>query len=984
MGIWGERGPGLGGDVAGFPTGGGGWGAPPPNRRRGTGDLTGGGDGVGWAPFWWRRDVAVPLHFMSELSTSGAAAGERYKATVLLPKTDFPMRADLVKREPVRLAKWEEGGLYGRIQARRRAMGAPRFVLHDGPPFANGDVHMGTALNKILKDLVLKARTMAGYETPYVPGWDCHGLPIEFKVVREAAGLSPVEVRTRAEAFARQFIDVQRKSFRRLGVFGDWEHPYLTLDREYEADIIRVFATCVEKGLVYQSQRPVLWSYGAQTALAEAEVEYKEKSSPAVYVAFPAVETDFEFVIWTTTPWTLPSNLGIAVHPEFEYVVGEFRRADGATARYLVAAALLEEFQHKTGLRLEREVRRVKGGSLGGMLAQHPFFDRQSKVVTGLFVTAETGTGAVHLAPGHGTDDFNAGREHNLGLLSPVDDLGRFTAEVGLDFLIGCHVFESNDRIIELMRERGRLLAHERYTHQYPHCWRSKTPIIFRSVPQFFIRIDDVRQRALEAIDEVEWIPAWGRNRIFGTVESRPDWCISRQRTWGVPLPVFYDEAGEPILSAEVARRVADVVAVHGTNAWFEKSDAEWAALAGLPASVTRGRDTLDVWIDSGSSHVAVLDRRPELGGTPADLYLEATDQHRGWFQSSLMLSVIVRGTAPYRRVLTHGFVIDNSTGEKISKSGDKPINAEFFYNKYGADLVRLWAASVDYREEVPFSVELFDQTTDAYRRIRNTLRVLLGNLHGFEPSQHAVPSTQLTLVDRWILERLHAVVSECRAAYDALEFRRVFIALNQLCAVDLSALYVDLLKDRMYCDAEDSLRRRSAQTAIHRVVAALCQLFAPILAFTADEAWEATGQKDSVHLEDFPVPDPAFAAPVATVQVEALLQAREVIQREIEKLRQAKQVGSNNEAAVTLHLPADHPLAALQNDPLTVSEFLILSDLTLVPAAAGTGLRAEAVPTTQPKCARCWRHLPDIGSATSHPDLCERCADVVLALGID
>jgi isoleucyl-tRNA synthetase len=702
---------------------------------------------------------------------------------------------------------------------------------------------------------------MAGFETPYVPGWDCHGLPIEFKVVRETAGLSPAEIRTRAEAFARQFIDIQRNSFRRLGVFGDWWNPYLTLDRQYEADIIRVFATCVDKGLVYQSQKPVLWSYGAQTALAEAEVEYKEKSSPAIFVAFPAVNDDFSYVIWTTTPWTLPSNLGIALHPEFEYLVGRFHKENSTPQNYLVAASLLESFQQKTGLTLQQEIRRLKGASLKGQTAAHPFLPRTSTIVTGLFVTAETGTGAVHLAPGHGTDDYNAGRENNLGLLSPVDDLGRFTSEAGLDFLTGKHVFEANEPIIALLQEQGALIAREKYIHQYPHCWRSKTPIIFRSVPQFFIRIDDVRQRALEAIDEVDWLPAWGRNRIFGTVEARPDWCISRQRTWGVPLPVFFTAEGDPILDADVARKVADVVAVHGTNSWFEKSDAEWAALAGLPPTVTRGRDTLDVWIDSGSSHVAVLDRRPELGGTPADLYLEATDQHRGWFQSSLMLSVIVRGAAPYRRVLTHGFVIDNSTGEKISKSGDKPINAEFFYNKYGADLVRLWAASVDYREEVPFSIELFDQTTDAYRRIRNTLRILLGNLHGFEAGSHSVPASELTLVDRWVMEKLHDVITECRAAYDALEFRRVFIALNQFCAVDLSALYVDLLKDRMYCDAENSLRRRSAQTAIHHVLTALCQLLAPILAFTADEAWECAGHAASVHLEDFPEPDPAWAA---------------------------------------------------------------------------------------------------------------------------
>ena len=918
-----------------------------------------------------------------------ADSADTYKNTVLLPKTDFPMRADLVKREPLRLEKWEAGKLYERIQAKRKAQGAPRYVLHDGPPFANGDVHMGTALNKVLKDFVLKSKTMAGFGTPYVPGWDCHGLPIEFKVVKEAAGLSPAEIRTRAEAFARKYIDIQRASFRRLGVLGDWEHPYLTLDRAYEADIIRVFATCVEKGLVYQSKKPVLWSYGAQTALAEAEVEYKEKTSPAIFVAFPAVGEDFNYVIWTTTPWTLPANLGIALHPDFEYVVGEFAKntEDGGektTARYLVAVALLEDFQAKTGLRLQQEIRRVKGAELKGGEATHPFLPRTSKVINGLFVTAETGTGTVHIAPGHGADDYNAGRENSLGLLSPVDDLGKFTEEVGLPEFVGKHVFESNEGLIALLAEKGALLAREKYVHQYPHCWRSKTPIIFRSVEQFFIRIDDVRQRALEAIDEVSWLPAWGRNRIYGTVEARPDWCISRQRTWGVPLPVFYDEKRQPIVSAEIARKVADVVAAHGTNAWFEKSDAEWAALVGLPEGVTRGRDTLDVWIDSGSSHVAVLDRHPELGGAPADLYLEATDQHRGWFQSSLMLSIIVRGAAPYKKVLTHGFVVDTS-GEKISKSAagvtGKPTDAEFFYNKFGADMIRLWAASVDPLQEVPFSEKLFEQATDAYRRVRNTLRILLGNLHGFDPATDAVANDELTLVDRWILEKLHAVVAECRTAYEAFEFRRVFIALNQFCAVDLSAIYVDLLKDRLYCDAAKSPRRRSAQTAIHRVFDALCRLYAPLLAYTADEAWEFAGNAGSVHEQDFPEADPTFAEATATPQIEALLAAREVIQREIEKLRQAKECGSNNEAAVTLTLPAAHPLAALKDERETVSEFLILSDLTLAVDPASPELTATARKTTHAKCQRCWRHVADVGAMTEFPLLCTRCAGVVKML---
>ncbi len=909
-----------------------------------------------------------------------STSGDTYKDTVLLPKTDFPMRADLVKREPLRLEKWEASRLYERIQARRKAQQAPRYVLHDGPPFANGDVHMGTALNKVLKDLVLKSKTMSGHETPYVPGWDCHGLPIEFKVVKEATGLAPAEIRTRAEAFARKFIDIQRASFRRLGVFGDWEHPYLTLDKAYEADIIRVFATCVEKGLVYQSKKPVLWSYGAQTALAEAEVEYKEKTSPAIYVKFQAAGADFAYVIWTTTPWTLPANLGIALHPDFDYVVGEFTQGH----KLIIAAALLEDFAKKTGLELVSEIRRVKGRDLAGTDALHPFLPRQSKVINGLFVTADTGTGAVHIAPGHGTDDYVAGRENGLGLLSPVDDLGRYTDEVGIAEWVGLHVFDANDKVVALLEEKGALLGREKYVHQYPHCWRSKTPVIFRSVAQFFLRIDDVRADALRAIDGVTWLPHWGRNRIYGAVESRPDWCISRQRTWGVPLPVFYDENRKPVVDATVARKVADVFQEHGTNSWFEKSDAEWAALVGLPGGTIKGRDTLDVWIDSGSSHVAVLDRHPELGGSPADLYLEATDQHRGWFQSSLMLSMMYRGAAPYKKVLTHGFVVDTS-GEKISKSAGavagKPTDAEFFYNKFGADMIRLWAASVDHLQEVPFSEKLFEQTTESYRRIRNTLRILLGNLAGFDGAVDEVKDDEFTLVDRWILERLNSVVAECRAAYDEFDFRRVFIALNQFCAVDLSALYVDLLKDRMYCDAAKSLRRRSAQTAMHRVFGALCKLYAPILAYTADEAWEFAGNADSVHLEDFPAVDPALAEATATPKIEALLAAREIIQREIEKLRQAKLVGSNNEASVTLTVPAGSPIATLADDLDAVREFLILSDLDIAISPGATEVTAAAQKTSHAKCQRCWRHLPDVGQNQAHPTLCNRCVEVVMLL---
>jgi isoleucyl-tRNA synthetase len=903
-------------------------------------------------------------------------AKKNYKDTVRLPKTDFPMKADLVTREPQRLAKWEAGGLYQRIM--KQATGRPKFVLHDGPPFANGDVHMGTALNKVLKDLIVKSKTMAGFHAPFIPGWDCHGLPIEFKVVKEAKDLAPAEVRTRSEAYARKFIDIQRQSFKRLGVFGDWENPYLTLAPTYEADIMRTFAKFLEKGLVYRAKRPVLWSYGAQTALAEAEVEYKEKTSPAIYVKF-ALPDGNNLVIWTTTPWTLPANLGIALHPDFDYTAATFTHEDGRSEKLILANSRIEAFSASTGFKLDaaQPTTKLKGKDLLGSEAQHPFLPRTSKIINALFVTDDAGTGAVHMAPGHGADDYIAGKENGLDILSPVDDAGCFTAECGLPEFVGQHVFKSNEGIIAILEGKGALLGNEKYVHQYPHCWRSKTPIIFRAVEQFFIRIAAFRDEALKAIDTVNWLPAWGRNRIYGTVESRPDWCISRQRTWGVPLPIFYDAEGQAIMDHTISLKVADAVETHGTNLWFEKDDAFWSDLVGLPEGSKRCKDTLDVWIDSGSSSVAVLDRHPELY-CPADVYIEGTDQHRGWFQSSLMVSVAVRGIAPYKTVITNGFVVDTS-GKKISKSDQgsdkaaKPMTADHYYNKYGGDMVRLWAASVDYQNDVPFSEELFQQTGESYRRIRNTFRVLLGNLHDEVRSSGFSPS--YTLIDRWILERLHSVLTDCLAGYAAYDFRKVVTTITQFVSGDLSALYIDITKDRMYCDAADSPRRRATQATIREITETLTKLLGPILAYTADETWEFLGHSDSVHLEAFPQPNPTFASTEATAAVEELLKARAVIQQAIEAARQAKKIGSNLEATVHLTLPETGFTNPVFQDLPTLQEFFILSDLHIT---RGSELAATVEVCTNPKCERCWRLLPDVGTIEAHPTLCGRCAEAV------
>jgi isoleucyl-tRNA synthetase len=938
-------------------------------------------------------------------SLARSAMSQNYKNTLNLPRTEFPMKANLAAREPEMLRVWEETRLYQQIQKSRE--GRELFVLHDGPPFANGDVHMGTALNKILKDFVVKSQTMLGKRAPYVPGWDCHGLPIEYKVVKESRGLSPLEIRKRSEAFAWKFVNIQREQFKRLGVFGDWQHPYLTMDPKYEAEILRAFAVFVEEGLVYQSKKPVFWSTGAQTALAEAEVEYQDRDDTAVHARFTlppdqvaktGLPTDkpVSVAIWTTTPWTLPANLAIAVDPKAEYEILSNR-----DERVIVARKLRDQFIHQTGFVATEESTFRVGKQLVGLQAQHPFLDRKSTILAADFVTMDTGTGLVHIAPGHGEDDYWLGRANGLEILSPVDDHGRFTDEAGLPNLTGKYVFDANTDIINLLRERRMLLGQQNFHHSYPYCWRSKTPIIFRNVEQFFIRIDELRGRALSAIhNEVKWIPAWGENRIAGTVESRPDWVISRQRSWGVPLPVFYSKDGEAILDAKIIRKLADLVAERGSNVWFELTDADLARELGLPPGTTKRNDTIDVWIDSGVSHKAVCAVHPELRD-PADMYLEATDQHRGWFQSSLLTSIALNNRAPYKTCVTHGFVVDLD-GKKISKSSayEKPVDAGHFVNEHGADLVRLWASSIDYTADVPFSDEIFTRLADTYRRIRNTLRILLGNLYDFTPHPTLSPSRgeaenltvpannrlspgrgedtgegsiAMTLVDRWILERLNNVIADCRSAYEAFEFHKVYHALNQFCAVDLSSLYIDITKDRMYCDAADSPRRRATQKVMREVFGALCRLLAPVLAFTAEESWRHSALGGSVHLQEFPPFE--HRGHEASDQVAELLKLRGVIGQAIEQARQQKLIGNALEAAAVLHSNSEVTTKISKEE---LEEFFILSDLTIHQADQAS---ASVTKTAYKKCARCWRHRPAVGTSKEHPDLCDRCESVVTAL---
>ncbi len=909
---------------------------------------------------------------------------QNYKDTLNLPKTDFPMKANLATREPEMLKTWEESQLYEQIQKARAD--AELFVLHDGPPFANGDVHMGTALNKVLKDLVVKSKTMAGFRAPYVPGWDCHGLPIEYKVVKESRELSPLDVRKKSEAFARKFIDIQRAQFKRLGVFGDWEHPYLTMDPGYEAEILRAFAIFVEKGLVYESLKPVFWSTGAQTALAEAEVEYQDREDTVVWVKFPivtgALKDKASIAIWTTTPWTLPANLAIAVHPKEIYVVQEFTSPNvgGAsvprTETLVLAAKLVPQFCAATKFEPAGEpLQSLSGEKLEGIGAQHPFLPRTAIVLTADFVTMDTGTGAVHVAPGHGDDDYSLGKKNGMPILSPVDDHGHYTEEVGVPELVGKYVFDANTDVVQILRARGMLLAEQKYQHSYPYCWRSKTPIIFRAVEQFFIRLDELRTKALDAIKTVNWIPAWGENRIAGTVESRPDWVISRQRSWGVPLPVFYSATGESILNSDWIRKLADVVEKRGSNIWFELDDAALARELGLPEGTTHRNDTLDVWIDSGVSHQAVCAKRPELRD-PADMYLEATDQHRGWFQSSLMTSVALKDRAPYKTCVTHGFVVDVD-GKKISKSStyDKPMDAGHFVGRHGADLVRLWASSINYTDDVPFSEEMFTRLGDTYRRIRNTLRILLGNLSDFDERTHAVDKDQFTLVDRWIMDRLTHVALDCQSAYEAFEFHKVYHLLNQFCAVHLSSLYIDITKDRMYCDSVESLRRRATQTAMNKIFDALCRLLAPILVFTTEEAWKhrALG---SVHLQTFP--EVGWIDRHSSNKVHRAFDFRPMISREIEQAQQDKIIGKPLEAKVIVTVPESEMTEDWIDDDAVREELYVLSDLTI---RVGEEAKISVTRTPYRKCERCWRHRPYVGTSATHPDLCDRCEAVVTKL---
>ncbi len=953
-----------------------------------------------------------------------------YKATLNLPRTTFPMRANLPQREPEILRRWDELDLYRRL--RQRAAGRPRWILHDGPPYANGHIHMGTALNKVLKDVVVKSRSMSGYDAVYVPGWDCHGLPIEHQVDKELGldragrdvrqAMDPLEKRRRCRAYALRFIDIQREEFRRLGVLGDWKNPYRTMDPAYQAVIAREFGRFVGQGIVYKGLKPVHWCMSCKTALAQAEVEYEEHQTPSIYVRFPLVSwpealdpvlrgREASVLIWTTTPWTLPANLAIAVHPEQEYVVVE---PEGARREaLLVARSLLDPTMKAGQVDAYRVLAALPGAALRGHVARHPFLDRDSKLVAADFVTMDAGTGAVHVAPGHGEEDYELGRAEGLPIYNPVDDEGRFAPDVPL--VGGLVVWEANPRIIEHLRRSGHLFAALPLTHTYPHCWRCKNPTLFRATEQWFISMDQngLRRRALEAIRTVRWIPPWGEERITNMIAHRPDWTISRQRVWGVPIVAFYCvRCGHILLEERIVAHVAELWRRgEGADEWYLREAAEL-----LPPGTTcpkcggaefrKEQDILDVWFDSGCSHAAVLETHPDLRW-PAEMYLEGSDQHRGWFHSSLLEAVGTRNAPPYRSVLTHGFVVDGE-GRKMSKSLGNVVAPDDVISRYGAEILRLWAASEDYTEDIRLSEEILSHLAEAYRRIRNTCRFLLGNLFDFDPGRDAVPDGAIRGLDAWAMLRLHRTIERVRRAYDGYQFHLAVQALHNFCAVDLSAIYLDVLKDRLYTSRADDPGRRAAQTVCYRVLDALVRLMAPVLSFTADEVWGAmpgVREVESVHLADFPDPDPAWLDEARERTWERLLEVRGEVARALEQARAARLIGASLDARVTLYVedcPGDGQPGALGSLLAAVGDAL-LRELFIVsqlarrpgpPPAGGApgrvllretrvaGLAVEVEHAAGAKCERCWGWSEAVGRDPEHPGLCERCVPIVRAIG--
>ncbi len=925
-----------------------------------------------------------------------------YKNSLNLPKTDFAMQAGLPKKEPEMRKHWDEQDIYGKLMKKNE--GKPLYVLHDGPPYANGDVHLGTALNKTLKDFIVRYKNMAGFQAPYVPGWDTHGLPTELKArkkagVENSTTISDVELRQICREFALQYLDGQRNQFKRLGGLGEWDNPYITLTHDFEAKQIEIFSKMASQGLIYRGKKPVYWCPSCETALAEAEIEYAEDPCQSIYVKFrvtddkgilSAMGADLSktyFVIWTTTTWTLPGNVAICVGPEFSYSLircgGEY---------YVMASALCESAMKAAG-KAEYEVAgTVQGAELESMKTAHPFLDRESLVIVGDHVTLESGTGCVHTAPGHGVEDFEVCKNYpELPVVVPVDDHGKLTAEAGQ--FAGLTTDEANHAIAKYLEETGALFALENIIHQYPHCWRCKTPVLFRATEQWFCSVGDIKQQAVDAINEVEWIPGWGKDRITSMVLDRNDWCISRQRRWGVPIPIFYcKDCGEPLISEEAMQAVADLFRAEGSDQWYVKTAAEI-----LPAGTacakcgctefTKEKDIMDVWFDSGVTHAAVCDARPYLRW-PADLYLEGADQYRGWFQSSLLTSVAWRGGAPYRAVVTHGWVVDGE-GRKMSKSLGNGIDPSDITEKYGADILRLWVASSDYHADIRISPEILKQLSDAYRKIRNTARFILGNLADFDPDRDSVPLTELLPIDRWALSKLDEVNRRVRDGYDHFEFHQVYHAIHNFCVVDLSNFYLDVLKDRLYVEKADSKTRRAAQTTMYRILDAMTRLISPVLAYTSDEIWhamphDASADRECVVFNEMPAQTGVDADEAFTARWDRIHAVRDVVKKALELARKEKVIGASLDARVELFAEGEQ-YEFLASAAEEWKDVFIVSEVALMEGGKGDytaeempGLSVTVRHADGEKCARCWCYSHTVGQDPEHPDLCSRCAGVL------
>ncbi len=962
-----------------------------------------------------------------------------YKETLNLPKTRFPMRANLPQNEPLQVEKWEQNKTYFKMMEGNDGKG--KYILHDGPPYANGNIHLGHALNKILKDIIVKYKSMTGFKSPYIPGWDCHGLPIELQVEKSIGrakkkSLSKAEVRKLCREYAEKYISIQREEFKRLGILGDWVHPYRTIDFPYEAQEIRELGKLIAAGSLYRQKKPVYWCPSCVTALAEAEVEYEEHASPSIYVKFavtgpkgkflPDSAKGSHFVIWTTTPWTLPANQAIAVHPEMKYKHVKTPAGGLILAQDLIPS-LMETFGFKKkDYQVDRAV--WSGEWLEGIVCRHPWIDRDARIILGEFVTKDQGTGCVHIAPGHGQEDYEVGQRYGLEVSAPVDSEGKFTRDAG--DLAGEFVFKSDPKIIERLHEKGALLKEERLTHSYPHCWRCKNPVIFRATEQWFVSMEanDLRRRSLEVVGQVKWIPHWGRERIRGMLEGRPDWCISRQRSWGVPIPVFYcKQCQQPLLNQELCEHIASIFEKEGSDAWFIRS-IDQLIPPGLQCTECGGKDfsreedILDVWFDSGVSHAVVVERYPELGGR-ADLYLEGSDQHRGWFHTSLLTSVGTRGQAPYGSALTHGFTLDGA-GRKMSKSLGNVIAPQETIKGFGAEILRLWVSAEDYRDDVRISKEILNRLVEAYRKLRNTARFLLGNLYDFDPENDTVASKDLAELDRWILHRTQQLLSDCRGAYDNFEFHTVYHRLNNFCSVDLSALYLDIVKDRLYCGRAGSLDRRSAQTALYRILDALVHLMAPILSFTAEEVWEhlpkPKGAPQSVLVSQIPMPDKDLVDEKLGDKWDGIFKIRAEILKALEAARTNGNIGHSLDAKVVLY-PAMYKKNVsgyIGDKNIKWDDVAIVSQLQLgepdpkwqsedaeklreggsepVGPLDSDGTRNLAIRYHSPilggrievskaatngnvpKCERCWKYTEDIGKNSDHPTVCGRCSEVL------